>query len=232
MKIGIVTDGKYGERAYENIKKVFPCEWIQVEEISSSAILDDYELNIPQCDLYISYLRHPDQALALVEIGKPTVLGISFGPGFLKQVQQINPQVIALPTMCSLEPNTNIPEIDAFAQYFGRPIYETDFIDGKISKIEGVRCSPCGSSRAGIHFIQGKTITAPILQDFAIHVCHECRAPKFGRTCDKELSGIIHIRALIASLMKNYEFEEEDILNFIEKIENEYNQRLKARNVA
>ena len=158
MKIGVVTDGKYGERAFANFREIFPTEWIQVEEIPSTTILDEYELNIPECDLYISYLRHPDQVIALAEKGKPTILGISFGPGFLKQVQKINSKVIALPTMCSLEPNTKIPEIDELARYFGRLIYKTTYTNGTISEIEGIRCSPCGSSRAGVQFIKGKVI--------------------------------------------------------------------------
>ena len=85
MKIGILSDGKYGERAFEKISKVFPCEWIQVEEVPPNVILDECELVIPNCDLYLSYLRHPDQVLTLAELEKPTLLGISFGKGFLHQ---------------------------------------------------------------------------------------------------------------------------------------------------
>ncbi|NVM30709.1 MAG: hypothetical protein HWN65_17850 [Candidatus Helarchaeota archaeon] len=231
MKVGIVTDGKYGERAFENINKIFPCEWIQVEEVPTNVILDDYELNIVDCDLYISYLRHPDQAFALAELEKPTLLGISFGPGFLRQVQEINPRTLAFPTMCSLEPNTNIPEIDEFARYFGRPLYKIDFEDGRIQQIKAIRSSPCGSSLVGANFIKDQLISIPNLQEFAIQVCHECRAPKFGRTCDKELSGIIHIRALLANLTEEENLKEESILEFINKIEEEYEIRLKARSV-
>ncbi|MFX1296981.1 MAG: hypothetical protein ACFFD2_19275 [Promethearchaeota archaeon] len=61
------------------------------------------------------------------------------------------------------------------------------------------------STTVGAHFIKDKLITPETLQDFAIHICHECRTPKFGRTCDKELSGIIHINALTASLMTENE---------------------------
>lgn len=228
MKIGIVTDGKYGERAFKNIKQIFPCDWIQVEEISSTIILDDYELNIPECDLYISYLRHPDQVFVLTKLGKPTLLGISFGSGFLNQVQEINPKVLAFPTMCSIEANTNIFEIDTFAHFFGRPIYTIELNDNKFTKIEVIRSSPCGSSKAGRDFILGKTITTSNLQDFALTVCHECRSPRFGKTCDKELAGLIHIRALVKSLIEKYEFKDDDISNFIEKSEEEYSSRLKT----
>ncbi|HUY00223.1 MAG TPA: DUF166 family protein [Candidatus Deferrimicrobium sp.] len=229
MKIGIVTDGKYGDRAYENIKSVFPCEWIQLEEISATVILDDYQLNIPPCDLYISYLRHPDQATALIELGKPTILGISFGPGFLRQVQRTNPKVIAAPTMCSLEPNTNIPEIDEFARHFGRPIFELEVKDNTLHNLKVQRSSPCGSSLVGPKFAEGQTISIPFLQDFAIHVCHECRAPRFGHTCDKEISGIIHIRALITGITQKAEITDKEVLTFINKIGEEYQERTKNK---
>lgn len=90
---------------------------------NSSAILDDYEIDVPECDLYISYLRHPEQVLAAAELGKPILLGISFGDGFLRQVRNINPKVFAFPMMCSGEPVTNVPEIDEFVRHFGRSSY-------------------------------------------------------------------------------------------------------------
>nr|MDO8081268.1 DUF166 family protein [Candidatus Freyarchaeota archaeon] len=227
MKIGILTDGKYGDRAFENISKVFPCEWIQLEEVPQSAILDDYKIDAPECDLYISYLRHPDQVLAAAELGKPILLGISFGDGFLHQVREINSKVFAFPTMCSAEPVTNVPEIDEFTRQFGRPCYKAHLENGKVEELEVLRSSPCGSSEAGSKFIQNKSITIPILQDFALNVCHECRAPRFGRTCDKELSGIIHIRALISSLKEANSPLNPNILEFIENIEKEYQKRIK-----
>ena len=55
MKIGVITDGKYGERAFENIKKHFQVEWILVSDIPASVMLDDeIDLSIPLCDLYLS----------------------------------------------------------------------------------------------------------------------------------------------------------------------------------
>ncbi len=61
IKIGVISDGKYGERAFENIKKKFSAEWILVPELASNIMIDDdMELNIPECDLYVSYVRHPD----------------------------------------------------------------------------------------------------------------------------------------------------------------------------
>jgi hypothetical protein len=227
MKIGILTDGKYGDRAFENISKVFPCEWIQLEEAPRSAILDDYDLNIPECDLYISYLRHPDQVLAAAELGKPMLLGISFGEGFLRQVRKINPNVFAFPTMCSTEPQTGVPEIDEFARHFGRPVFEAHLENEKVGRLEVLRSSPCGSSEAGSKFMKGKSVSVPVLQEFALNVCYECRAPRFGKTCDKDLSGIIHLKALVSSLEKAGATLDPSILEFIDSLEREYQNRLK-----
>jgi len=89
MKIGIVSDGKFGDRAFEVIRERFPTEWIMAP-FPQSMMVDDLELTLPECDLYISYVRHPDVALAIIEKQKPVILGVSFGPGFLRQAKAIN----------------------------------------------------------------------------------------------------------------------------------------------
>ena len=75
-------------------------------------------------------------------------------------------------------------------------------------------------------FFKNKALTVQNLQDLALNVCHECRAPRFGHTCDKEISGIIHI----LSFLSNFEVKEDSELNnelksFIEKIKKEYEKR-------
>ncbi len=79
MKIGIVSDGKFGDRAYDVIREKFPTEWIMAP-FPQSMIADDLELSLPECDLYISYVRHPDVALAIIEKQKPVILGDQFRP--------------------------------------------------------------------------------------------------------------------------------------------------------
>ncbi|MHA1130448.1 MAG: DUF166 family protein [Candidatus Helarchaeota archaeon] len=229
MLIGIVSDGEYGDRAYENISKVFPCKWIQLESIPRTVILDDYDLDIPECDLYISYLRHPNQVLALSELGKPVLLGINFGLGFLKQAQQINPKVLAFPTMCSIEPTTGIPEIDEFARHFGRPIFEVKIQNNIISEVKVLRSSPCGSTHVAEAYLPQKAVSPTLLREFAIRVCHECRAPRFGHTCDKEISGLIHIRSLITGITQSSPIYDEATSGFISQVENEYQERLKIK---
>ena len=120
MKIGIVSDGKFGDRAFEIIKERFPTEWITAP-FPQSMIADDLELDLPECDLYISYVRHPDVALAIIEKQKPVILGVSFGPGFLRQAKAINENIVAPVTMCSLEDDTWVQESTSMRKYSGAP---------------------------------------------------------------------------------------------------------------
>jgi len=220
LKVGLISDGKYGDRAFENIKKVFDIEWILVPDIAPSVILDDdLNLKIPDCDLYVSYARHPDIILEIAKLQKPLILGITPGIGLFKQAKAINPKVISPRTMCSLEPNTNIPEVDEFAKFFGKPIFQIKSdTNGSIREVSVIRSSPCGSSQAGAEFFKNKKVNVQNLQNLALSVCHECRAPRFGHTCDKEVSGIIHILSFISNFESNKETTFNiDLKQFIEK---------------
>jgi len=229
LKVGLVSDGKYGERAFENIKKNFEVEWILVPDIPSNIMLDDdLELEIPKCDLYISYVRHPDIILELAELQKPLILGVLPGVGLLNQIRAINPYVIHAPTMCSLENDTGIPEIDEFTTYYGRPIYEPKIDeDGKFRDIKVKRSSLCGSSEAGAEFLLDKEFNTENLQNFALSVCHECRAPRFGHTCDKEVAGINHLVSLLNSISPDIFYNrDEELKAFITNIHSEYKIRM------
>jgi hypothetical protein len=202
LKIGILSDGKYGDRAYENISRRFPSEWILVES-PESEMIDDIKLDVPSCDLYISYLRHPDIVLALVEKKVPTILGVSFGIGFLKQAREVYEHVIAPPTMCSLEGNSGVKEFDEYAKFFGRPRFRVQMSDGTISDLEVLRESPCGSTRGAATNLVGVPLSIEMLRSFGLRVTQYCRAPRFGRTCDKEFSAILHTRQLIESIKES-----------------------------
>lgn len=230
LKVGVISDGKYGERAYANISKKFNTKWILVPEIPSNIMLDeDLDLDIPECDLYISYVRHPDIILQLAELQKPLVLGVLPGIRLYNQAKNINSRVVHAPTMCSLENNNGIPEIDNFTTYFGKPIYDL-FINEKgiFEDIKVKRSSLCGSSEVGSKFLLNKVVNEENLYNFALSVCHECRAPRFGYTCDKEVAGIIHLNSLFNCLPKEKinNFDEK-LKIFIENMKNEYERRTK-----
>lgn len=228
LKVGIISDGKYGERAYENISKKFNTTWITVPDIEPTIMLDeDIGLDIPECDLYISYARHPDIILEIAALRKPLILGVLPGYGLYQQAFNINSNTIHAPTMCSLLNNTGIEEIDLFTTYFGQPLYSISINnDGLIESLDVKRSSLCGSSEAGARFLEGKYFQEKNLQDFALSVCHECRAPRFGRTCDKEVAGIIHLLSIISSLPPEiFDYFDKSTKNYIENIKKEYLNR-------
>lgn len=200
MKIGIVSDGKFGDRAYEIIREWFPTEWIMAP-FPQSMIADDIDLVLPECDLYISYVRHPDVALAIVEKQKPVILGVSFGPGFLRQAKEINENIVAPLTMCSLEDNTWVPEINEYAKVFGKPSFDVKVQeDGTIDSVRVIRGSPRGSTVAASAELQGTQLSPEQLQHYGLRICHFCRAPRFGKTCDKEIAGLLHVRELVHAI--------------------------------
>lgn len=168
MKIGIVSDGKFGDRAYEIIRERFPAEWIPAP-FPQGIMADDIELTLPECNLYISYVRHPDVALAILEKQKPVILGVSFGPGFLRQAKSINENVVAPPTMCSLEDNTRVPPINEFARVFGRPAFEVNVQeDGTIDSVSVIRGSPCGSTVAASAELPGTNFSPEQLRHYGL----------------------------------------------------------------
>ena len=199
MRVCIVSDGAFGDRAFEQCMARFPTEFGLVEPLPPT-VVDDVAIEVPEADLYLSYLRSPAQALALVEKGRPVILGVSFGPGFVRQARAINPAVVAPETMCSLEPTTGNEALDTFARAFGRPQFEATVRDGKLVRLEVLRGSPCGSTVAAAAELVGQYLSTETLRHFGLRICHHCRAPRLGRTCDKETAGLIHVRELLRAL--------------------------------
>nr|MDO8112167.1 DUF166 family protein [Candidatus Sigynarchaeota archaeon] len=229
MIVGIISDGNYGERARANIEKKFPVKWILVPDIPPTQIIDEMVLpDIPACDVYISYARHPDIILQLAELQKPLLLAILPGKGLLRQARQVNPRVVGVDTMCSLEPTTSIPEIDELARHFGRPEYACSVdANNVVHGIHASRSSPCGSSVAGIEYLEGKPLTEENLKEFSLWICHECRAPRFGQTCDKEVAGLIHLMAIGKSIPNDArEHLDRRTAAFLTAMEAEYKRRL------
>ena len=199
LRVCIVSDGAFGERAFEQCMARFPTDFALVEPLPPT-VVDDVTIEVPEADLYLSYLRSPAQALALVEKGRPVVLGVSFGPGFVRQAREINPAVVAPETMCSLEPTTGNEALDTFALAFGRPQFEATVREGNSC---GSRCC-AGRPAAPLSQLGRARWPGPSRQrpsgHFGLRICHHCRAPRLGRTCDKETAGLIDVRELLRVL--------------------------------
>jgi hypothetical protein len=218
VKILILSDGKYGDRAIIVIKKKFPeAELILLEQEDPTMFLDevilknDVELAIEHADLLILYVRHPDVVMEIASREKPTILAINFGLGFLNQALELNPKIIMPISMCNALPDTGIDEIDRYFEKFGTPIYKikleyTDNLIPIVKEAEIIVESPCGASKASIDLILGKQVTPETLNSFAINIRQECREPVSVLLSQDEMSD--------SSAVKH-------LLNLLEAIENE-----------
>ncbi len=216
MKILIISDGKYGDRAIKVVQKKFPdAEFLIIREENPTMFLDEIFLDkevetaIERADLLILYVRHPDVVAEICMRQKPTILPVHFGGGFFNQVKNSNPKVIQPITMCNALPNTGIRELDKFFEKFGSPIYKIkiEYSENNQPIIKKVRLlveSPCGASDYTLEHIRGKLITPDSLNNFAISVRQECREPMsivFKREFS-ETAGATHFLKLIDAIEK------------------------------
>jgi hypothetical protein len=94
-----------------------------------------------------------------------------------------------------------VPEINEFAKVFGRPTFDVKVQeDGTIENVRVIRGSPCGSTVAASAELPGTQLSPDQFRHYGLRICHFCRAPRFGKTCDKELSGLLHIRELMRAI--------------------------------
>ena len=214
IKILIFSDGKYGDRAIEVVKKKFPkSELVLLEEHDPTMFLDEVFLSdevetaIKNADILILYLRHPDVVAEICDRQIPTILPVHFGEGFYNQVKRTNPKIVQPISMCNALPNTGISVIDDFFKIFGTPNYVVkleypDHEDPLIKEIKLVRESPCGASFNTLEQIRGKPLTVETLNNFAVNVRQECREPMtviFNRNM-ADSSGATHLTNLIAAI--------------------------------
>ncbi|MBY8986237.1 MAG: hypothetical protein KGD65_14265 [Candidatus Lokiarchaeota archaeon] len=215
MKILVISDGKYGDRAIRVVSKKFPsAEFLIIKEENPTMFLDEVFLDkevenaIEHADLLILYIRHPDVVFEICMRQKPTILPVHFGEGFFNQVKLSNPRVIQPETMCNAKPNTGIRELDKFFNKFGSPIYKIkiEYSDKQpiIKEVCLSRESPCGASNNTLEHIYCKPLIPDTLNNFALTVRQECREPMsivFKREFS-ETAGATHLLRLLDAVEK------------------------------
>ncbi len=213
LKVVIVADGPYGERAYEYISKEFDTEFIELEQ-PTSMFADEIDIpdsalkQLKSADLLITYTLHPDLTLDLVEMIHNDVEWIIVaawrGEGFKNQVERFG-NVTCPENMCDLEENGN-PVFDEFVSKFGRPIVKINCQGDKIVDIEVVRSSPCGATYFVAEDMIGKDIEdLPVKAGLRIQH-YPCRAPKMrlfaDDECKKDMASNFHKEAFENALKK------------------------------
>lgn len=211
VKIAIISDGSYGERAYETISQKFKTNFIKLEA-PKGIFIDEIKINsqvvdkISKFDLLITYILHPDLTQALVEQVHDKVewiiIGAWRGEGFKKQLTKFG-NVTAPENMCDLEKNGN-PIFDEFLSKFGRPKISLTCQENKILNIEVKRSSPCGATLFVAEELKGTSIeNLPIRAGLKVQH-YPCRAPKIrlfsDEECKKDLAANLHKEAFKKAL--------------------------------
>jgi len=211
LKVVIVTDGPYGERAYEYISKEFDTEFIQLEQPTSvfadhTEIPEDALKQMESADILITYTLHSDLTLDLVEMLHDKLEGIIVaawrGEGFKNQLERFG-NVTCPENMCDLQENGN-PVFDEFVSKFGRPIVRINCQGDKIVDIEVLRSSPCGSTFFVAEEMIGQDLeNLPIKAGLKLQH-YPCRAPKMrlfdDDECKKEMAANFHKEAFEKAL--------------------------------
>jgi len=238
LKILIISDGKYGDRAIKIVQRKFPtAEFLIIREENPTTFMDDVFLDsgvenaIESADLLILYVRHPDVVSEICMYQKPTILPVHFGVGFFNQVIASNPNAVQPITMCNALPNTGIKEIDNFFKKYGSPVYQVKiaFLENNLPFIKEINLlteSPCGSSINTLVQVRGKPLTPKTLNDFALSVRQECREPMsvvFKREFSESAGGI-HLINLLDAIEKEKPsllVDDVSLRNYATKIRNE-----------
>jgi hypothetical protein len=205
----IVTDGRYGDRAFETINELFDTAFIELEKPEAmfidEIIIPERDLTIIEsADILIAYTNHPDLTLELVDMFHNQVDWIIVaswkGDGFKNQLMS-HGNVTCPYIMCELEENGN-SKFDEFVSKIGKPKIVLEYDNDKISDITVLRSSPCGSTAFVAGYLKEKYIgQTPDIEDFpkeaGLKLQHyPCRAAKVrlfsDEECKKQLASGLH----------------------------------------
>ena len=208
LNVVIVTDGPYGERAFENIKKNFETEFIELEK-PTAMFMDEIDIpedklaKIKDANILITYTQHPDLTLDLVDLVNKDVNCIIVaawrGEGFKNQLE-VYENVTCPYIMCELEENGN-EAFDEFTSKIGKPEVDIQIENDQIVDINVVRSSPCGSTTFVADYLLDKYSGVPDLENLPIEAGlklqhYPCRAAKMrlftDEECKKEMASGFH----------------------------------------
>ncbi len=199
MLVGVIKRGKYGERLLETIKAHTDFEVVSVEvpEILPGFIEDpeefvrelNFDPQIFKSDLLVLYTFHPDLTPEIVRLaGKEGVKAVIIPGGIgragsIVELERIADEYgihIEVDEICCTLEECGVPVIDQFAKKLGKPELEVQTKDGKISRVNVLRGSPCGATWHAASEIVGKTVAeAPSLTGLFCQQ-YPCRAVRGG----------------------------------------------------
>jgi len=218
MLVGVVRRGKYGERLLETILRHtdFQVVSVEVPEVLPDFIEDPEEfvkdLNLDpkifQADLLILYTLHPDLTPEIVRMAGergvkaaiiPGGIGRAGSIGELERIADKYGIHIEVDEICCTLEKCGIPEVDEFAKKLGRPELEVQTKDGRISRVNVLRGSPCGATWHAAEGVVGKSVAeAPSMTGLFCQQ-YPCRAVR-GTPGGIHTSGDLHKDAMERAL--------------------------------
>ncbi len=201
VKVAILSDGLYGDRAYKTIKSKFPCDFIVVkynyEDFDKIEIDEEIIKKLKNYDLFITYILNPDVAYEIVkkikEINEKSfvIVGSWKGLGFKKQLESFK-NAFCPDLMCNIDENElkeylyKYPQLKEFLKFFGKPKVKLYVKDNIIKKVEILREAPCGSTSETLKEYIDKEFNDKTLTNMGLRVQHFCRAGKIRLFVEKE----------------------------------------------
>ena len=202
MQINIISDGLFGKRAFENIGRQFPCRWVTVP-YSGSPIMEDVE--IEPATLLISVFPMPGTRMSSWLLSNREYRWYSVSPPVpdLSARRRRSTPSSPRPRPCAhLNQRPGAKRSTCMQRSSDFPVSERRW---KTERSPGLRLygkPPCGSTRGAAAECVGMQLYTETLRHFGLRICHHCVAPRFGKTCDKEVSGALHVRQLLHSIPK------------------------------
>jgi len=189
---------------------------VEVPEVLPDFIEDPEEfvkdLNLDpkifQADLLILYTLHPDLTPEIVrmagEMGVkaaiiPGGIGRAGSIGELERIADKYGIHIEVDEICCTLEECGIPEVDELAKKLGRPELEVQTKDGRISRVNVLRGSPCGATWHAAEGVVGKSVAeAPSMTGLFCQQ-YPCRAVR-GTPGGIHTSGDLHKDAMERAL--------------------------------
>jgi hypothetical protein len=167
MRLIVFTQGAYGERILENLRRWAPQDWVIDDFVipgNLPAMIEEPEGIVEAMglggtwDLALFMGESPSSFTLLPSILEKVKVGAVIAPvddydwlprGLERQIgdeiEEMDVDIVFPRTFCTLTP-VGAPSIDEFAEFFGAPSIEVDVVDGEVSCVDVLRGAPCGST--------------------------------------------------------------------------------------
>jgi hypothetical protein len=206
LRLFVLYQGHYGERILKHVSRFAPTSWsIEAWRAPSDlppvidAPLTFLPLDLPRADLVLSVGQLASMAQLLPSVTERTGAHSVIAPvdngdwlpdglarQLCSQLAEIGVTAVCPKPFCSLtEKCYNVyehrvsyddPWIAEFARYFGRPVLQVDCEAGKITDVEVMRDTACGSARATARGLVGEDVEGAVQRGGLLHHHSPCSA--------------------------------------------------------